>query len=80
MARVGGEKRLTVPEDKILVLDGIVSGSPLLDTLRFLALVREFAGRKQLIVLVLGHPDWASGELCTLEAERLGVGQDHLAG
>ena len=69
-----------MPENNVLILNRIVSRSPLLHTLRFLALVREFACGEELVVLVLGYPNWAGCELCALQAVRLGVGEEHLAG
>lgn len=51
-----------VPEDNVLVLDIILSGSPLLNALALLALVGELAGSVQLIILVLCDPDGVGGE------------------
>jgi len=69
-----------VPKNQVLVFDGIVSRSPLLHALRLLTLVGEFTRGEELVVLILGYPDWAGCELCALQAVRFGVGKDHLAG
>lgn len=67
-----------MPQDKILILNVIIPCNPLLDTVTILALVGEFTRRKELIILVLGHPDRLGSENGTTNAKRARAGQQHL--
>lgn len=68
-----------MPQDKILILNRVIALHPLFHPLALLALVGEFARRKQLVILILGHPDRLGSELGPLVAKRPVPRQQHLA-
>lgn len=67
-----------MPEDDILILNRILPVNPLLNTLRFLALVGEFPSSKELSVLVSSHPDRLGSETSPTSSERVLACQHHL--
>lgn len=68
-----------MPENHILILHCVVSCSPLLHALRLFTLICEISCGEELIILVFRYPNWTGGELCTLQAIGVRVGEEHLA-
>lgn len=68
-----------MPQNQVFILHRIIPCSPLLHALGLFALVCEFACGEELVILILGHPDWPGSELCPLQPEGLWVSQEHLA-